>query len=82
MNDPKPNWTALEPNAGHSMSRPVFDYHYLRRRLVELHSAEPKNTVAIDTVMRKLDELRGAVHTEPRPFGREAPAHAAVPAHR
>jgi hypothetical protein len=68
-----------EPAAGQNLSRTVFEYHYLRRRLLELHSAEHRNIVAIDAVMRRLDEMRSSVRAAPPAFGSSAAVHA--PAH-
>jgi hypothetical protein len=58
---PNSHPNALEHSADHGVSRLDFEYHWLRRRLVELHSSEQKNPAAIDAVMRKLDETRSAV---------------------
>ena len=61
MNNPKPYRTARAPWSDQSTSRLVFEYHYLRRRLVELHCANHKDLIAIDKVMHLLDETRRAV---------------------
>ena len=82
MIDPKPDGTALLPSSDHGMARQAFEYHWLRRRLVELHSSEHKNTAAIDAVMRKLDQMRSAVRAGHPRADAGTPARAAVPAHR
>jgi hypothetical protein len=78
MNDHHLDADSLPPSTSQNLSRTVFEYHYLRRRLLELHSAEQRNIVAIDAVMRKLDEMRSTVRAAQPPFGAHAPAHAPV----
>jgi hypothetical protein len=68
------------PATGQNVSRTVFEYHYLRRRLLELHSADERDMAAIDAVMRKLDEMRSAVRAAQPPLDARAPAHTPVPA--
>jgi hypothetical protein len=68
---------AAEPRPTH-----IFEYHYLRRRLLEFHSADQRDIVAIDAVMRKLDEMRGALRATQPPLGARALTHATAHAYR
>lgn len=79
MNDHHLDADTLPPSTGQNLSRTVFEYHYLRRRLLELHSAEHRNIGAIEAVMRRLDEMRNSVHAAPPAFGSSAAVRA--PAH-
>jgi hypothetical protein len=82
MNDHYVDVDALPPSTGQNLSRTVFEYHYLRRRLLKFHSADQRDIVAIDAVMRKLDEMRGALRATQPPLGARALTHATAHAYR